>query len=500
MVPEAVYGPHLLKSVRNNLQKHDFIFNGKRVKWGHIQQLFEMDVQNSVEMRLVPKLTHNHIYTPPLRHMKVKYASQVFSSTVYAALFTTATTEDSPMAIEAVVTAEFVKTMDDIFDIFNSSNRYDSKQLKCQLEEDCPHWDVITKTEDMFKNLEMYDGEKKCRRPPCFDGWLMDMVALKEIWAFVRDTTGHKSLRTRSIQQDCLENCFAVIRQSYGFNVNPTPCQFRFSLEHLMITSLLDLSRPESANCERDAAQYLLQLGKTTNPSPDSSAQSLVAIETGQPEVVTMDTGDPRTDQPVPDEPENLQTGEVETEMMDNLSSIPDESGITPAISEDIRLDNILYYVTGSCLHKFLKKHKCGDCRDKLVVPGDAAFTDSHQSFLYWKSYGKNSEGQSTNFGCLKVPQPSLFEIMKKVDPVLCSLFTNIAVLDTPLTSVMREVDKINFSVLQINDSCHRQFRHEFLELFVRTRIYFIIKTINQKFSTLPKRKENRKLKNLLHV
>jgi hypothetical protein len=101
--------PHLLKSVRNNLEKHDFVLDGKRISWEHLRKFFEYDIANVSEIRLAPKLSHNHIYTPPLRHMKVKYATQIFSHTVYAALNACASASDCPVSKDACDTADFVK-------------------------------------------------------------------------------------------------------------------------------------------------------------------------------------------------------------------------------------------------------------------------------------------------------------------------------------------------------------------------------------------------------
>lgn len=50
--------PHLLKSVRNNLMKHDFVVKGNPVKWKYVVDLYEADSKQVI--KLAPKLTHRH--------------------------------------------------------------------------------------------------------------------------------------------------------------------------------------------------------------------------------------------------------------------------------------------------------------------------------------------------------------------------------------------------------------------------------------------------------
>ena len=52
--------PHLLKSVRNNLRKHSFQFEGKIAKWAYMKQFYNKKSQQ--KFKLAPKLTKNHIF------------------------------------------------------------------------------------------------------------------------------------------------------------------------------------------------------------------------------------------------------------------------------------------------------------------------------------------------------------------------------------------------------------------------------------------------------
>ena len=79
-------------------------------------------------LRLVPKLTKQHIELPALSKMNVKRATQVYSNTVQAAMMTCICSGHLPQ--EAYHTAAFVKNMDSLFGILNSTGLHDVKLYK----------------------------------------------------------------------------------------------------------------------------------------------------------------------------------------------------------------------------------------------------------------------------------------------------------------------------------------------------------------------------------
>lgn len=76
--------PHLLKALRNMLMKYNFLIDGNIVSWIYLKKLYDLDKEYPI--RGAPKLTDSHISPNNFEKMKVKYASQVFSATVSAAL------------------------------------------------------------------------------------------------------------------------------------------------------------------------------------------------------------------------------------------------------------------------------------------------------------------------------------------------------------------------------------------------------------------------------
>lgn len=77
--------PHLLKGVRNNLLNKNVVFtldgNEMEARWGDIIELHELDT-NIQDVRMLPRLTSEHIIPSKIKKMKVKYAVQVFSERV----------------------------------------------------------------------------------------------------------------------------------------------------------------------------------------------------------------------------------------------------------------------------------------------------------------------------------------------------------------------------------------------------------------------------------
>ena len=83
--------PHLLKSIRNNLRNHGFQIGPEdevqvEAKWDNVVDFYKLD--SSKKVRLAPKLTKAHVAKPPVPFgdLRVFYAAQVLSHSVYAGM------------------------------------------------------------------------------------------------------------------------------------------------------------------------------------------------------------------------------------------------------------------------------------------------------------------------------------------------------------------------------------------------------------------------------
>ena len=67
--------PHLLKTVRSNLEKGDLMVDGKIVSWQYIVDFYNIDRMQQIQM--APKLKDRHLKLPPFSAMQVNLAAQI---------------------------------------------------------------------------------------------------------------------------------------------------------------------------------------------------------------------------------------------------------------------------------------------------------------------------------------------------------------------------------------------------------------------------------------
>lgn len=73
--------PHLIKCVRNAMMKTGFNTQNGRAHWEHVSTMWKID-NNSVTLKVAPKLTKTHLFPNGFEKMRVDLAFQVFSAAV----------------------------------------------------------------------------------------------------------------------------------------------------------------------------------------------------------------------------------------------------------------------------------------------------------------------------------------------------------------------------------------------------------------------------------
>jgi len=149
--------PHLLKSIRNNLKSHVFLFGGVHIRWKYIEKLCRDDM--TCRIRLAPKVTSKHIDLPPFAPMRVCYAAQVLSHSVSSAMNTYVAKQKLPS--EAAYTAEFIENIDKLFDTFNSVIMATPKKFRKPLSATSCHWAHLEKMKNFFLNMEIVTYKRK---------------------------------------------------------------------------------------------------------------------------------------------------------------------------------------------------------------------------------------------------------------------------------------------------------------------------------------------------
>ena len=434
--------PHLLKCVRNNLMKYPFKFGMYTASWKDIEKFYNND--NTLTIRTAPKLTEKHLHPNGFSKMKVKYATQVFSHTVAAAICTYVSTGKLPPSASG--TAELLSMFDSLFDCVNSSTIHSTKKMKCAMSNATSHQGFLKEAIKFIMSIEVLDGVNIVTgRIKCLKGWLVTLNAILQIWEHLKTMHDFNFLLTRRLNTDPIENFFGAIRQQGGNSDSPTTIQFCRAYRKLFFSSFLECS---TGNCDRDLDTLLAEF---SNDKPDT------------PVLVS-----PR------EQPNTLEIG---------ATDYSDKN-----VGDGIKA-NATCYVAGYLLMKCLKRHACQMCKDKLV---SNTFDDSRKLFCFFKAY----ESDKSAFGGLHAPSMSFFEFITKMEDVFVanfSVFSKSSYVGKHLLAKLENV-AVSFQMCE-------NFPIDYLrKLFLRMRIYYCLKFANRDFASPKSKRKSRKYIKVAHL
>lgn len=223
--------PHLLKLMRNHLLDTGFISYGKLISAKPVAKL--LDVQSDIGATY--RLTPEHFPAKgSTKRQKVKFAAQVFSNSVSAALLRLAGTEPGVMPPETKITAEFIKLMNDWFDIFNT---------RCPVNDSRPtqkafgYSGALRKQTDILVKVYNTVGEMRAVGKKGMiqfqKGIQLNIKSLLMLYQHLRahSEKAVKYIMTDRLNQDCLERFFGYMRsKGGGLNDHPSPLQFKYRL------------------------------------------------------------------------------------------------------------------------------------------------------------------------------------------------------------------------------------------------------------------------------
>jgi len=250
---------------------------------------------------------------------------------------------------------------------------------------------------------------------------------------------------TRQLNQDPLENLFSIIRQKGGKCDNPTSIQFARLFKQVCCQALLN---PKvSANCEFDLATALA---------------TGVSIKAKKGDAIIA--------------PQRSAVG-VECRILPSLGS---HSQTNSCLEE-----NGLYYVSGYLLRKLLKFHNCEHC-ELLLTDIEPSF-DSKTVYLRQRAY-------STKSGHCAVicASYSFSEYITQCEAIFMTCYEQHKSEYGVINSIVMEL--MNIVVPTARD----QFPLlKFLRLFVRMRVYYLLKFQNRAFLEKNAIRKSNKLKKL---
>ncbi|CAG4972030.1 unnamed protein product [Colias eurytheme] len=261
--------PHLIKGIRNNLLNKDLVYTSnnvqKTVKWEYFQKLYAAD-KSYGELRLLDKLTEEHINPEKINKMRVKTATQLFSHSVAVATEHLSARGDLPESCKQLI--DITLLFDNLFDSLNVSTLHvpNGKKYKGPIKRHSPHHELWIKAKIILKTIKftyIKSTGNKSRlietNIPSITNLIKTIEGMEAIWNIVSQRYGFDALLTRNFNQDPVENFFGNIR-SYGARNNaPNSVAFEGAFKALLLNNY---SSPHSgrANCEEDSNKCLQTL------------------------------------------------------------------------------------------------------------------------------------------------------------------------------------------------------------------------------------------------
>jgi len=142
-----------------------------------------------------------------------------------------------------------IEKMDQLFDALNGEtpDLKRGKKYLTNLTWSSPHIRYFQEMKTMFEDMKFVGARAK---PPSIDGFIRTLNAVERLFINLYKFYHIKSLSTRRLNQDPLENCFGCIHSNCGCNSNPNTVQFVAALKTAMISNLLHIS--SNRNCLDD--------------------------------------------------------------------------------------------------------------------------------------------------------------------------------------------------------------------------------------------------------
>lgn len=221
---------HLLKTTRNNWENSfwrnktkKLRNNGMWITWLQLIDAFENDVNSSnvSGLRLLHKLTADHIFLNPYLRMRVYLAAQVFSNRVAHAI-----TEQGKPGTEETV--KFVQNMNDFFDCLNANRIYTQYEFKSVYRTPTDrrlHWlenDFLKYFQDWKdwamgqEDVPLLERKQYFISDQTWEGLQICVKSFVEVVKFSLNIPGVNFVVATKFNQDLLEKFFGKLRQKRG--------------------------------------------------------------------------------------------------------------------------------------------------------------------------------------------------------------------------------------------------------------------------------------------
>ena len=242
--------PHLLKTARNCLRHSSFGKDGTRIMWNngqyllwqHIVEMHQQDLQQG--LKLLPKITDQHVFLNSFSVMTVKFAVQVLSNTMSTVL-----EKFGPK--EATETAKYCFFLDKFFDCLNVRHpdehiRKRKPFLKPYTSEEDPRFDWLENsflkyfeewkcsTENRLGEFSKKDRNNMFISQQTYEGLCITTTSVIEITKYLL-SQGFQYVLTERFCQDPAEEYFGAQRQHGRRCENPDLYEFGYNANILRI-------------------------------------------------------------------------------------------------------------------------------------------------------------------------------------------------------------------------------------------------------------------------
>ncbi len=222
--------PHLLKLSRNHLldQGYEFVDDSGVKVFLHKKDFEKLLDKDSGELQIAFKVRReSHLECTGSSCQRVRTAAQMLSSTIAKAFMYV-------FGEEKKAQADVVQTVNDWFDVLNSSSISSKKKLSCGFGlhlEDQLH--VLKKMETLVSQMKVIGRSGML---PFQSGILISIRSVRQLYKDVRrQNPDVEFLLTTHLNQDCIENLFSRVRAITGNNQHPTPVEALRRLRVLML-------------------------------------------------------------------------------------------------------------------------------------------------------------------------------------------------------------------------------------------------------------------------
>ena len=277
--------PHMLKLTRNLLADRHTIYVRQQdgicrpISWKYIQALH--DLQSKDNLYLANKLGAKHVNYNNVK-MKVNIAAQTLSLSVATAIDHLRDDLHLPAFQGSAPTCEFIRNIDRLFDHLNAKNPFAKGQKAALSLANQDEW------QRFFSNVKKYlltllDYNRTplyaSQRGQAILGFIISTTSTEGLAMELLGSGKLKYLLPYKYSQDHLEMFFSKIRRRGGWNNNPSPERFRYSMRILLHQN--EIKAPSSGNTIQldDTQEIPVEAQRHTSSTRDADTEFVIQAE-----------------------------------------------------------------------------------------------------------------------------------------------------------------------------------------------------------------------------